>query len=520
MSVKKYFKFDEINQFLEDETDINYYATNQVRRVAVGNMLGDYNEQGIYVLDEKLIKELVDMPKIIVDSVGGADLIRSAIKFDGYVHFMLTIEEDKASLILLEKINFESNVKYNAGSYTNMNEYVLEDIKIPDRDVDKNVIYAKFNVKREDEGRYYEYTDLTDEELSHFTNVLNKLKYNLLVQNVMLKKEKEIETIEADYFDNVLKAFSEYEEIKKQFEKILKELIVSKQNFLMINKPFFAKTINELLDNCLLVFLSKLPPEIRLKIEEKIRKAKDKYYKAYNNIVHMQFLANQSAVVQESDTMIGELTNNIIETESKVTRYEIDDVELEKTFYAILEENSKLKEEKLKENSGAEVIRFDNPILSKFFEEIKKEFGVDMLKNKEAVINKVEQMAKKEIETKKPENKEVKKPEQKKEEVKKPEVKQEKKPEAKKEVKSASKPAASKPSAPKSATKKSGAEKAVPATKGATPTVASSGNGSIIKKVTGTLETTFDYKPAQVIENKTVKPITDNHSISDDLQLY
>ena len=115
MSAKKYFKFDEIDQFLEDQTDINYYATNQVRRVAVGNMLGDYNEQGLYVLDEKLIKELVAMPKVIVDSVGGADLIRSAIKFDSYIHFMLTIEEDKASLILLEKVNFESNVKYNAG---------------------------------------------------------------------------------------------------------------------------------------------------------------------------------------------------------------------------------------------------------------------------------------------------------------------------------------------------------------------------------------------------------------------
>ena len=154
MSAKKYFKFDEIDQFLEDQTDINYYATNQVRRVAVGNMLGDYNEQGLYVLDEKLIKELVAMPKVIVDSVGGADLIRSAIKFDSYIHFMLTIEEDKASLILLEKVNFESNVKYNAGSYTNMNEYVLEQVKIPDRDVDKNVVYTKFNISREDEGKY------------------------------------------------------------------------------------------------------------------------------------------------------------------------------------------------------------------------------------------------------------------------------------------------------------------------------------------------------------------------------
>lgn len=423
MSAKKYFKFDELNQFLDDETDINYYATNQVRRVAVGNMLGDFNEQGIYVLDKDLIKELVAMPKVIVDSVGGADLIRSAIKFDSYIHFMLTIEEDKASLILLEKVNYESNVKYNAGSYSNMNEYVLEQLNIPDKDVDKNVVYTKFNISREDEGRYYEYNDLTQEELQPFENIIKKIKYNLLVQNKMLEKEKEIETVEADYFDNILGAFSGFEDIKKQFEKILKELIVSKQDFLIINKPFFAKTINELLDNCLGIFLSKLPPEIREEIEKKVREAKSRYYQAFNHFIHMLFIENQNVVLQESDNMIGTLSNNKNEEPTKVTRYEIDEKELEKSFYAILEENEKLKKARTLENSGEEVMRFDNPILSKFFDEIKKEFGVDMLKNKEQVVKKIEKLIKQEVE--KQQNKE--KPKEEKKEEKKADKKTDKK---------------------------------------------------------------------------------------------
>jgi len=106
MNGRKYFKFDEVNQFLEHESDINYFSLNQARRVAVGNMLGDFDQNGFYVVDEKITKQLIAMPKIIVDSLEDVDLIRSAVKFDNYLHFMLVVSENKASLILLEKINF------------------------------------------------------------------------------------------------------------------------------------------------------------------------------------------------------------------------------------------------------------------------------------------------------------------------------------------------------------------------------------------------------------------------------
>ena len=504
MSAKKYFKFDELNQFLNDEIDINYYATNQVRRVAVGNMLGDFNDQGIYVLDKDLIKELVEMPKVIVDSVGGADLIRSAIKFDSYIHFMLTIDEDKASLILLEKVNYESNVKYNAGSYSNMNEYVLEQLNIPDKDVDKNVVYTKFNISREDEGRYYEYNDLTQEELQPFENIVKKIKYNLLVQNKMLEKEKEIETVEADYFDNILGAFSGYEDIKKQFEKILKELIISKQNFLIINKPFFAKTINELLDNCLGVFLSKLTPEQREVIENKVREAKAKYYQAYNQLVHMLFLENQNVVLQESDNMIGNLSNSKTEETPKVTRYEVDEKELEKSFYAILEENEKLKKARTLENSGEEIMRLDNPTLSKFFDEIKKEFGVDLLKNKEQVIKKVEQLIKKEVEKEEKKEESKEKKEEKKAEIKKEDKKPEKKAETAPKAETVKKVTSS---TVKTETPKTSAVK--PAKTAPITTATNSTKTNLIKKATST--TGLDYDTTSSVP-KEAAPITKNTS--------
>lgn len=379
MSAKRYFKFDEFNQYLDNEADINYYAVNQARRVAIGNMLGDYDEYGYYAIDEEIIKELVAMPKIIVDSVEGIDLLRGAIKFDNFIHFMLVIEDDKAKLVLLEKINFESNIKYNVGRYSNMNEYVLQEIAIPDRDVDKNVVYSKFNIKREDEGMLYDFKDMNQDELYFYKALIQKMKYNALAQTVLLTNEKAIEVIEADYFDNVLNAFDKYAQYKQEFIKYLKSIILEKQNFIQINRPFFQKTVNEILDSTVSVFLSKLPASVRAEIEEEIRKVKEKYFYEFNKILHLQFVSNENAKANE-DSFISNIMSMNRDDKSKLISLEVDKEKLKDSYLAILENREQVKEKVDAKNADKKVITDDNPTLKKFFGEIEKETGNDLLK--------------------------------------------------------------------------------------------------------------------------------------------
>lgn len=378
MSDKKYFKFDEVNQFLENESDINYFSLNQARRVAVGNMLGDFDENGFYVVDEKIVKQLINMPKIIVESLEDVDLIRGAVKFDNYLHFMLTVSENKASLILLEKINFESNTKYNAGSYSNMNEYVLDEITIPDRDIDKNAIYSKFNIMRADEGKYYDINDFTEEEQQNFSAIMNKMKYNILAQNEMLKAEKPIEIIEADYFDNVLASIKLYPKVYAEFEKLLSNIILEKQEFLQIERPFFQKTINEILDNCLRLLFTKLSVEIREVLEQKIREIKDKYYKELNKVIHFRFITTITNE-QTKDSMISEVVGEKKQS-STLLKMKVEEEKLNNSLSSVIDENEKLKKDLVKENSDGKAIKKDNPVLTKFFKDVKADSGVDMLK--------------------------------------------------------------------------------------------------------------------------------------------
>lgn len=382
MSAKRYFKFDELNQYLDNEADINYFAVNQARRVAVGNMLGDYDEYGYYVLDEEIIKELVAMPKLIVDSVEGIDLLRGVIKFDNFIHFMLVIEDDKAKLVLLEKINFESNIKYNVGRYSNMNEYVLQEISIPDRDVDKNVIYSKFNIKREDEGMLYDFKDLTETELNFYRGLIAKMKYNALAQTLLLTNEKAIEIIEADYFDNVLNSFDKYAKYKQEFVRFLKAVILEKQSFIQINRPFFQKTVNEILDSTVSLFLLKLPADVRAEIEKEIRKVKETYFYEFNKIMHLQFIFNENVRANEN-SFIANIMSARRDDNSKLICLEIDKEKLNESYIAILDKREQVKQKVDAKNADKKTITDDNPTLSKFFGEIKKETGSDLLQPKQ-----------------------------------------------------------------------------------------------------------------------------------------
>ena len=200
MAVKKFIKFDSEKGYLDNKDDINYFATNQMRKVAFGKMLGDFDENGLYVINEKIVEELIKMPKVVVEVLEEADLIRSTVKADAFFHFILTIEDNKASLKLLEKINYQSNRDFNSGVYCNINEYVLDEVGIPDKDFDRNALYQKYNISTDNTGDALSIFDMDELSLALYYNIIEKLKIDYLVQNELMLKEKELESVEKPYY--------------------------------------------------------------------------------------------------------------------------------------------------------------------------------------------------------------------------------------------------------------------------------------------------------------------------------
>ena len=397
MAVKKYIKFDSEKGYLENKEDINYFSTNQMRKVAFGKMLGDFDENGLYVINSKIVDELIRMPKVIVEIIEGADLIRSTVKADSFFHFILTVEDNKAQFKLLEKIHYQSNRDFNSGLYSNINEYVLDEVIVTDRDFDRNALYQKYNISTENNGEALSIFDMDELSIALYYNITEKLKVNYLVQNTLMMKEKQLEQFEADYFEGVLTALSEFKDFDKKVTDGVKKDLVEKHTFVIASKPFFQHTVNEVMDSYVEMFIQDLSPEQRKEFEIRYRQIKGEYYERFKKLIPIEisqksgvrFDANQ--ILQEG--VIGSLVQEIKTkgfTSSDVRKIVINEDELQLPVSKIRDMVQQNEEIAKRDNARAKDILRNRPQTTKLYRELEKESNVEVLTDKTLIEEKIE----------------------------------------------------------------------------------------------------------------------------------
>ena len=396
MAVKKYIKFDTELGYLDDKDDINYFATSQMRRVAFGKMLGDFDENGLYVINKKIVDELIRMPKVIVEMVEGTDLIRSKVKADAFFHFILTVEDNKASFKLLEKLQYQSNRDFNAGAYSNINEYVLDEVIVPDKDFDRNALYEKYNISTENDGESLSIFDMDELSIALYYNIVEKIKINYLVQNELMLKEKDVESIEADYFEAVLNLLAEFECFGDRVVNAVQDDLAEKQNYVIINKPFFQKTINEILDSYIDQFMQDLSPEQRENFLNKIRQIKAEYYQKFKKVLPMEIATkagvkfDPNQIIEES--LIGTLTKEITTkgyTSSDVRKIIINEDELQLSIAKIKELVKENEEACKRDNAKAVDIIGGRKSTTEFYKSLAAKKKVEILNPDTSLIKAV-----------------------------------------------------------------------------------------------------------------------------------
>ena len=122
-----------------------------------------------------------------------------------------------------------------------------------------------------------------DEYMLWFGSVHNaKLPWENPEERKLIIKEKELESIEADYFEEMLAVLAEFDEVGKKVTTSLKKDLAEKHNFMIISKPFFQHTINEVLDSYINQYIQDLSPEQKEQFLVKIREIKSNYYQKFN----------------------------------------------------------------------------------------------------------------------------------------------------------------------------------------------------------------------------------------------
>jgi len=234
---REYKRVDVEGGVLKNEQDIENYITTQHNDIRNNYMLGEYNENGDYYIDDAILKALVNIPKIKLAKYQTMQFLTSTEPFGdkGLLQFCVvtTRKDGKASstLKLMEPVN-----KIN-GYIQNTNMFAIAFFT----DVDNE----EFLTKTEKVFNIYDNDDVKSDP-SDFDVILARilfLKYQQLALGDLLN------AVEKEYYEERLAILEkpEYAEVLKAFKALLEKTGV----FLDPNDPKYYSYLNELLDQAL-----------------------------------------------------------------------------------------------------------------------------------------------------------------------------------------------------------------------------------------------------------------------------
>lgn len=415
-----YLKQDKEQGYVTDNAEINYLIFNNMRHTVFGCMLGDFDSHGIYSIDKEIVRELIEMKKYIVDSEDNIELCVSELKLLKQISFLVTFEGNRATLSLIEKINHEANIKINSGTYSDVNEFILDIIETSG-EIDRNVVYRKWNISPFS-GEILDVFKMDDETLSSLYGIVNRFKFLLSANNVLLKNDENIDAVESELAVRMIEIIKHYPKLKEVFDKQYKEKLEEKSDFIKLDKPNFAKTINEVINNIvesnINVLTEQEQEEFSLEKHNALVdyniKIRDAVELKTNNTVLVHSEAKLNEKEKTTDEIIGvENSNNqpsevlIIDTKGTENR-DINDISKE---YAetLKQEQSKAAERAVKDVFGdnKQVNKGENDFHSVLIEATKKIIGTELIR--EIITSTTEEIIKeRELETNNLANKETK----------------------------------------------------------------------------------------------------------------
>lgn len=292
---RTYKRVDVEGGVLTNEQDIDNYITTQHNDIRNNYMLGMYNENGDYYIDDDILKALVNIPKIKLAKYQTMQFLTSTEAFGdkGVLQFcVVTTRKDgkaSATLKLMEPVN-----KIN-GYIQNTNMFATAFFT----DVDDDEFLAKtekvFNIYDNDDAK---------SDPSDFDVILARilfLKYQQLALGDLLND------VEKEYYEERLAILekSEYAEILKAFKALREKTAV----FLDPNDPRYYSYLNELLDQSLDNHFNK-NPELKGAYYAEVKSVEAKRNQGIAEI------ESRNDLVEEKAKELSEKSQNIIKNVS------------------------------------------------------------------------------------------------------------------------------------------------------------------------------------------------------------
>ena len=346
----QYLKKSGKGEYLTDIVEIENARLNNLRHTVLGCMLGDFDDMGKYVLSMEIIKELISMPKYIIDTVDNIDICHGELVLDKSITFAVSFEVDCATLSLLEKVNYGANFKLNSGIYSDVIETVIDRVETSGV-VDRNSIYRMWNIS-EFGGNRIDILSCGEYVLQKYFGITARFNYLMKANKTLLEKENELEEVEAEYFIAIINALSSYPKLKEAVVNQIKTVTREKQGFLLPDRPNYIKTLNEVLDSAIEDNLGLLNDEDKEKfLVDKQNATRDKNIRTAD-VMGIESVAvginNESRIVYAYSGFAGEIVGSDYFNEDtgntqEVTRKNVEEFVRAKQDHKVLNGQQKKK---------------------------------------------------------------------------------------------------------------------------------------------------------------------------------
>ena len=144
----KYYKeYANLDDEIDDDVEIEFDKFQKMEQVVFGNLLGDFLQDGKYSVDRDICAELIHIEKVVVGEFGNEIQLKSPIKFETFPCFILRVKDTRIGLYLLEEINHAGNESIGSGSYCDINEFLVDEMKFSTDNVilNLNEAYKKYS---------------------------------------------------------------------------------------------------------------------------------------------------------------------------------------------------------------------------------------------------------------------------------------------------------------------------------------------------------------------------------------
>lgn len=212
--------------------------------IVQNKLLGDYNANGIYVINKKISAELLDLKKIKKESYNNEIFCTSVTTSGRIVDFEIEFKKNSASKLAVAELSVLEGVPKQGGRMMNIIKTPIGKFtgEITPDFVDKALAKFKVVVNATDEGQ--DRKDVDDEYIVKRNMLLNYLdqmtqeSYNIIYEDYFTQRINLLKQVNNSYTKKILAIFND------EFNKISDYFLLDKKTKKVTN----YKAMNELLD--------------------------------------------------------------------------------------------------------------------------------------------------------------------------------------------------------------------------------------------------------------------------------